>query len=841
MAKNTNYVVNVSSSEFKKLLELQQQSLTQLSAIKALTELSKALADDRVKEDEVVNDDQLKATQEVSDNIKDLIDLTKESSKNIAKMVDEKTPKTAAEKIKEGFANKFGSLRSTLDTMGMVKKGSGGFIDSALNRRESDKNFVKGDMKLNGTTEQEARNKLVDIKEQQKHISKNEKEIQNFTKLGISEEQLRNTTKGKKLLETRETSTQKLAKMDYRVEEMGVDSKKKLPMGNTPMSVIKSGNPAIKTDELELESIKREETQTELLRIIANNTKPKDAKDIGKPGEEEGGLGTLGLLIGGLVGGLIGFARAWVKTIKLFFETLVPESLKKFISEKFQGIGKFFEEMGGKVKSLFSFGEESKLGKFIEGFKDGLSKLTKPFVAAYDAVKGLIGGSEFLSKIFSSISEYISKFGKYIGKVAVIAEKLFFPLFVIMTVWDTVKGAFEGFEKGGLIGAIGGAIKGLFNSLIFGLADLIKDAVSWVAGALGFKNIEKMLDSFSFEKLFSDFVDMVLFIPQKIQDLIMHPIDSLKQLGSLVTDAFGKIGEVFKPVTDFFKGMGASIIGMLQSISIPEIGFTIPVVNQKVSVGPFYPFGKAETKQIPAGNSTAGAGRGSAEAAATDPRRVDNKTSPIKTAAETMDYSYDNFITANPTTTLTREQFLARKAQGAGGQQSPQQMLAQRDIARAQEKAATVAPDGNGSGTLRQGAASPIKVDTGSTNTMTLEQLKDLRQKTVAAGPRTQNQQSIESYEEKLRTIDMAIAQKTNTKANAITPTVSSGNIVAGKSNEVSGAKEDLTTRGGGGTAVVNAPTTVNNTTNQSNIIKSPYRNEEGSYNKYIGSRYGAY
>jgi hypothetical protein len=831
MAKNTNYVVNVSSSEFKKLLELQQQSLTQLSAIKALTELSKALADDRVKEDEVVNDDQLKATQEVSDNIKDLIDLTKESSKNIAKMVDEKTPKTAAEKIKEGFANKFGSLRNTLDTMGMVKKGSGGFIDSALNRRESDKNFIKGDMKLNGTTEQEARNKLVDIKEQQKHISTNEKEIQKFTKLGISEEQLRNTTEGKKLLETRETSTQNLAKMDYRVEEMGVDSKKKLPMGNTPMSVIKSGNPAIKTDELELESIKREETQTELLRIIANNTKPKDAKDIGKPGEEEGGLGTLGLLIGGLVGGLIGFARAWVKTIKLFFETLVPESLKKFISEKFQGIGKFFEEMGGKVKSLFSFGEESKLGKFIEGFKDGLSKLTKPFVAAYDAVKGLIGGSEFLSKIFSSISEYISKFGKYIGKVAVIAEKLFFPLFVIMTVWDTVKGAFEGFEKGGLIGAIGGAIKGLFNSLIFGLADLIKDAVSWVAGALGFKNIEKMLDSFSFEKLFSDFVDMVLFIPQKIQDLIMHPIDSLKQLGSLVTDAFGKIGEVFKPVTDFFKGMGASIIGMLQSISIPEIGFTIPVVNQKVSVGPFYPFGKAETKQIPAGNSTAGAGRGSAEAAATDPRRVD-----VATQKGNEIWKEEQESLAKGLKSLGSENSTA----GA----SPQQMLAQRDIARAQAKAALVAPDGNGSGTLRQGVATGVASPIKSTESKE-EYTKIAGERVIPGQPLSDKQMAVMSMSissgNKYPAEIMNQYNKQSSKANAITPTVSSGNIVAGKSNEVSGAKEDLTTRGGGGTAVVNAPTTVNNTTNQSNIIKSPYRNEEGSYNKYIGSRYGAY
>jgi hypothetical protein len=42
-----------------------------------------------------------------------------------------------------------------------------------------------------------------------------------------------------------------------------------------------------------------------------------------------------------------------------------------------------------------------------------------------------------------------------------------------------------------------------------------------------------------------------------------------------------------------------------------------------------------------------------------------NATAPAsKTGKETMDYSYDNFITKNPTTTLTREQFNAKKSTG---------------------------------------------------------------------------------------------------------------------------------------------------------------------------------
>jgi hypothetical protein len=189
------------------------------------------------------------------------------------------------------------------------------------------------------------------------------------------------------------------------------------------------------------------------------------------------------------------------------------------------------------------------------------------------------------------------------------------------------------------------------------------------------------------------------------------------KFASFLGDTFQKyiadpLSEVFKPVTDFFKGIKDSVFGMLENIGIPEISFTIPVINKKVSVGPFYPF-KAEAAKatpIPAGNSDAGAGQGSSTFAATDPRRVD---------------------LASPT------------------------------------------------------SASAIMPQT--------------------TGPRT------------------------------------GADSVIYKSGEVAGAKEDLQTRSSGSTAVVNAPTTVNNTTNQSNIMRSPYRNEEGTYNKYIGTRYSAY
>ena len=64
-------------------------------------------------------------------------------------------------------------------------------------------------------------------------------------------------------------------------------------------------------------------------------------------------------------------------------------------------------------------------------------------------------------------------------------------------------------------------------------------------------------------------------------------------------------------------------------------------------------------------------------------------------------------------TPIAKQQPKAAQPAAASGQQSPQQMLAQQDIARAREKAGKVAPTGTGSGTLQGGqAAQPAdKVD----------------------------------------------------------------------------------------------------------------------------------
>jgi hypothetical protein len=71
--------------------------------------------------------------------------------------------------------------------------------------------------------------------------------------------------------------------------------------------------------------------------------------------------------------------------------------------------------------------------------------------------------------------------------------------------------------------------------------------------------------------------------------------------------------------------------------------------------------------------------------------------------------------------------------------------------------------------------------------------------------------------------------------------TTAMGDQVYGASTETINARENLESKKTGGTAVVNAPTNINNTTQQTTPLRSPTRNEEGSLNRYYNTRMGVY
>ena len=348
-----------------------------------------------------------------------------------------------------------------------------------------------------------------------------------------------------------------------------------------------------KEDKNELD--RSEGEKTDLLKAIAKNTTPKEVSKA-KGGEGDGGLGGWLGVFAAALGAVVGAMSAHIKSIKYFaslgarlIEAFTPDIVinkirkalasflagvsmsydlvKATVTEKFSGVIKFFDSVIDGVKGAFAFIKESKFGKLIGNLISIIEAAAEPFIGAFKMISGFFGES----KMVSGLTEFFSKFAKTFKTFFTIAEKVFLPITVVLTIWDTVKGAIEGFEKDGIVGGIAGAIKGLFNSLIFGPVDMIKDAIAWVAGIFGFDNAKQTLESFNLEKMFSDFVDM-----------IFSPVETFKKVMAKFNDFLAS-----------FKGF-----------TIPEFSFTIPFIDKKVSIGPFKPFGEAAQSNDTTGGSS---------------------------------------------------------------------------------------------------------------------------------------------------------------------------------------------------------------------------------------------
>jgi hypothetical protein len=372
------------------------------------------------------------------------------------------------------------------------------------------------------------------------------------------------------------------------------------PQAVTPKPNTSPGT--VSEDQLENENY--EDKQIGLLTKIEKNTKPQpkvDTKDV------FGNLGGLAAALALAIGGLIGVVSAQVKLIRNFVKflvNLIPEnvlakikngfkaignffedifaSTKAKIAPIFEGVTKFFEESLTKFKSFFDFGADSKVVKVFEGIKTFLGNFIKPFEEAFEVIKSLVSGP--VSKIggfFEGIGKWFGMFAKSIGKVAIIVEKIAYPIMIIMAVWDTVKGFIEGFKKDGIIGGIKGALTGLFDSVVGGLLDMIKGAISWIAGALGFKNVEKWLDSFSFEGMF-----------KKLIDTMFKPIE-------MIRDMFTKLGK------------------WVTNLEIPGIGFK--AFGHEFKFGPWHPFASDKSEDTPAPDAASHSTSTSSEPLAAQP------------------------------------------------------------------------------------------------------------------------------------------------------------------------------------------------------------------------------
>jgi len=198
------------------------------------------------------------------------------------------------------------------------------------------------------------------------------------------------------------------------------------------------------------------------------------------------------------------------------------KNLRGIIDDAFKFVGKIFEVLG----SAFRF-----VGSIFR----------VPLAIVSNGVSEAIIAAAKLNPTF--------KFFKGIGRIF---GKLFLPLTIFITAWDTIKGAVEGFQENGIIGSLEGAVDGFFNSLIFMPLEMIFDATSWLLGKLGFPKTAKTIGDFNPTEVFDQITDIV-FQPiydavEWIKTAFTDPKEALNQLWLGLVGEGGLVDLVWWPV-----------------------------------------------------------------------------------------------------------------------------------------------------------------------------------------------------------------------------------------------------------------------------------------------------
>jgi hypothetical protein len=244
--------------------------------------------------------------------------------------------------------------------------------------------------------------------------------------------------------------------------------------------------------------------------------------------------------------------KNFITPIEEFFVSLTAEgSIISKIKDMFGSVKKFFEP----IKDLFALfsGEGSIIGKLLGYF----GKVTAFF--------GDLG------KIFS----FFMKVGKVIGDISLIGG-------IILGVIDGISSAIDIFKKTGNIGdALEAGVVGFINSFTGDVLDLFKDTISWLAGVLGFKDVEKILDSFSFSDIISEFFHRFIKTGKDtLEQFFQNFIDIFADIGNAINngDVMSTVGEIFRGFMktlvalplDIVKGWVASAAGALGANDIEK-------------------------------------------------------------------------------------------------------------------------------------------------------------------------------------------------------------------------------------------------------------------------------
>ena len=334
-----------------------------------------------------------------------------------------------------------------------------------------------------------------------------------------------------------------------------------------------TGTASAKAEEAGAEKSRKDAELKKIFEAIRDKLGLKNKE---KDKEEEDDIsytsGLLAALSGAASGIVAGLTLGFINFYKSIFALAGKGFAKMFpnITKTLSGIfGK-----GGTISKFFmsikAFFTESKAFKAIsEGFTKFKTMLSNFGKTVMKFVNPIIDSFKPIMKLFSAggkglgatFKTFTATFKHFFGIFKGFFAKLFYPIQIIISLIDGFFEAKDAVDKSeGMLATFFNSIVGFFggilDGLIFGMLDLIKDGIAWVAGFLGFKDVEKFLDSFSFSAMFNEFLDDVY----KWFNLLFS--DPVAALTSLVSNYFGAALSVGDFIVDMIKKPIAWLLGL---------------------------------------------------------------------------------------------------------------------------------------------------------------------------------------------------------------------------------------------------------------------------------------
>lgn len=256
-----------------------------------------------------------------------------------------------------------------------------------------------------------------------------------------------------------------------------------------------------------------------------------------------------------------------VKNIAGSFITVIDDYFKA-IKEVFKkaGTGQFLKasttgllgaRQGLLVKTLDSiFSVVKKVTEPISNFfgkiKSGVTKIGEAFKTVLNVVAKLFAPVlDGLQAGFNTVKGFATSVGSFLAK-------LFLPITIIIGIFDSITGFMEDWKStegesafSRFVDAVGGGLGKLVGNLIGIPLDLLKSAVSWIMGKLGFDSAKEILDSFKFADLFRKLIDAPFnFISKAIDTMVKFftENDVGNKISSIFSGSLNVIENFFKKI-----------------------------------------------------------------------------------------------------------------------------------------------------------------------------------------------------------------------------------------------------------------------------------------------------